>query len=291
MLQLHIEQCHCDEVALLSDALEETGALSVTLTDQYDEPILEPAPGAVPLWTNVVMTALFQESSDAEQALQALLAHHPHLKFSLHPLPDQDWERTCMIDFKPQHFGQRLWICPSWIEPPDPDAVNLILDPGLAFGTGTHQTTSLCLTWLEQANLQQQYIIDYGCGSGILGLAALKLGAKHSYAVDIDEQALLATQNNASNNNISESQLTVGQPDILQTPVDLVIANILLTPLLKLQKRFHKLLHNTGMLVVSGLLVDQINILIDTYLADFTHHATFLQDDWALVVFKPRKSS
>ena len=288
MLQLLIEQCHCDEVELLSDALEETGALSVTLTDQYDEPILEPAPGAIPLWTNVVMTALFEEASDAEQALKTLSAQYPHLTFSTHLLPDQDWERTCMIDFKPQHFGQRLWVCPSWIAPPEPDAVNLILDPGLAFGTGTHQTTSLCLTWLEQANLQQQYVIDYGCGSGLLGLAALKLGAQHVSAVDIDEQALLATQNNALNNGITATQLTVGQPELLQTPVDLIIANILLTPLLTLQKRFRELLNNAGMLVVSGLLVDQISTLIDTYHTDFIHHATFLQDDWALVVFTPR---
>ncbi len=288
MFQLFIEQCHCEEVEWLSDALEEAGAVSVTLTDRFDDPILEPAPGEIPLWTNVVVCGLFEDEKDAEHAQKALSKQYPHLQFSIHTLPDQDWERACMDNFKPQQFGQRLWICPSWLTPPDPHAVNLILDPGLAFGTGSHQTTSLCLTWLEQANVSQKTIIDYGCGSGILGLAALKLGAKHVYAVDIDEQALLATKSNAMGNAITDQQLTTGQPSILQEAVELLLANILLSPLLALQSSFHTLLKPTGQLVVSGILVDQIQVLIDSYHANFEHQATFLQDDWALVVFTPR---
>ncbi len=285
MLQLQIEQCHRDEVELLSDALEGTGALSITLTDQYDDPILEPAPGAAPLWPNVVVHALYAEETDADVALALVSAAFPRLSYAIHPVPQQDWERTCLDQFKPQQFGERLWVCPSWLTPPDPNAVNLILDPGLAFGTGSHATTSLCLTWLGTADLQHQKIIDYGCGSGILALAALKLGAMHVHAVDIDEQALLATQTNAFNNQLSAVQLTVGQPETLNTAVDLIIANILLAPLLALKKRFRELLKDTGTLVVSGLLVEQVPMLIAAYERDFEHHATRLEGDWALVEF------
>lgn len=285
MMQLQIEQCHRDDVDKLSDALDETGALSITLTDQYDDPILEPAPGAAPLWPNVVVNALYAEVVDAELARAIVSEAFPDLSYSIHSLPDQDWERTCLDQFKPQKFGSRLWVCPSWLTPPEPDAVNLILDPGLAFGTGSHSTTSLCLTWLDQADLNQKQVIDYGCGSGILALAALKLGAGHVHAVDIDEQALLATQNNAFDNGITATQLTLGQPDMLNTPVDLLIANILLAPLLALKSRFRELLKDTGTLVVSGLLAEQVPTLIAAYQADFVHAETRIEGDWAAVVF------
>nr|WP_019216081.1 50S ribosomal protein L11 methyltransferase [Legionella tunisiensis] len=251
--QLQIEQCHRDEVELLSDALEETGALSITLTDKNDEPVLEPEPGTTPLWPDVVINALYDDEQDAEQAKLLLAPQHPHLGFSIQHLADQDWERAWMDDFKPQRFGKRLWICPSWLEPPEPQAVNLILDPGLAFGTGTHPTTSLCLTWLEQADLNNKAVIDYGCGSGILALAALKLGAAKVQAVDIDEQALQATQNNALTNGIDQQQLYIGFPQSLQTPADLLIANILLAPLMTLRNTFKELLNPHGILVVSGI--------------------------------------
>ena len=285
MLQLQIDQCHRDEVEQLSDALEETGALSITYTDQYDDPILEPAPGAAPLWPNVVVHALYAEAPEAETARNIVSAAYPHLSYSIHTLPDQDWERTCLDQFKPQQFGTRLWVCPSWLTPPDPDAVNLILDPGLAFGTGSHATTSLCLRWLDQAPLDQKQLIDYGCGSGILALAALKLGAAHVDAVDIDEQALLATQENALNNGMSTAQLTVGQPDSLNKPVDVIIANILLAPLLALKTRFRELLLDNGTLVVSGLLAEQVPSLISAYQTDFMHRSTCVENDWAQVEF------
>lgn len=287
MMQLKIEQCHRDEVDILTDALYETGALSITLTDQFDDPILEPAPGEAPLWTHVVMHALYAEESDADMALMMMTATHPNQSYALATLPEQDWERTCLDQFQPQQFGKRLWVCPSWLTPPVADAVNLILDPGLAFGTGSHATTSLCLTWLDQADLQDKHVIDYGCGSGILALAALKLGANHVHAVDIDEQALLATQNNATNNDIPAEQITIGQPDTLQSPVDLILANILLAPLLTLQKRFRELLKSNGKLVVSGLLAEQVPLLMDAYKDDFVHCDTMIENDWALVVFKP----
>lgn len=285
MLQLQIKQCPRDDVEQLNAVLEETAALSITLTDEQDMPILEPELGTTPLWPKVIIHALYAEEYEAEIAKHLVSTHYPDLNYSIEVLPEQVWERVCMADFKPQQFGERLWICPSWLTPPDPNAVNLILDPGLAFGTGTHPTTSLCLTWLEQANLTQKTMIDYGCGSGILALAALKLGVKHVCGVDIDEQALIATKNNALTNHLQENQFSVSFPDQLKTPVDLLIANILLTPLIHLQVEFSTLLKKDGTLVVSGIMEDQVAELIETYKSCFNHKTTFIQDGWALVEF------
>ena len=285
MLQLQIEHCHRDEIELLSNTLDETAALSITLTDKQDDPILEPELGTTPLWPNVVVHALYADDIEAQLAVKLLSTHFPHLSYSIDTLPEKDWEQVSKDDVKPQQFGSRLWVCPSWHIPPVENAVNLILDPGLAFGTGTHPTTSLCLSWLEQAALNQQTMIDYGCGSGILALAALKLGALHVDAVDIDEQALQATQNNATKNHISGNKLNIGLPDSLQNPVNLLIANILLTPLIQLKRRFHQLINPSGTLVVSGILAEQIDTLIKAYENDFKHSASLIQGDWALLIF------
>ncbi|MCL9683324.1 50S ribosomal protein L11 methyltransferase [Legionella maioricensis] len=282
--QLKIEHCPNEEVEPISAELEELGALSIMLTDKNDNPVLEPEPGTTPLWPEVIIHALFAQAQEAQYAKTQLALTRSPLACSLEVLPDKDWERAWMDDFKPQRFGKRLWICPTWSTPPEPEAVNLMLDPGLAFGTGTHPTTSLCLTWLEQADLQNKSVIDYGCGSGILSLAALKLGAKVVHAVDIDNQALQATKNNALTNNIAE-QLSISMPDSLQDPVDLIIANILLAPLISLKDRFHHLLHPDARLIVSGLLEEQVPLLIEAYQSAFTPITTECLDGWALLVF------
>lgn len=285
--QLHIELCHRDDIDALSEALEETGALSITLTDKNDDPVLEPEPGTTPLWPDVVVNALYNDESEAHSAKLQMENKFPHLQFVINHLEDQDWERAWMDDFKPQSFGKRLWICPSWSTIPEPDAINLILDPGLAFGTGTHPTTSLCLRWLDQADLHNKTVIDYGCGSGILALAALKLGASTVSAVDIDPQALQATQNNAESNHLANNnQLTIGIPEELHSPVELIIANILLTPLMNLRDRFHSLLNPHGLLVVSGILSEQTDELINQYRSVFIHQKTVDQDGWSLIIFK-----
>lgn len=286
--QLQIEQCHRDEVDSISEALEETGALSITLTDKNDAPVLEPEPGTTPLWPDVIVHALYTEIREAALAKQQLATQFKHLSFSISELADQDWERAWMDDFKPQRFGQRLWICPSWMEPPEPEAVNLILDPGLAFGTGTHPTTSLCLRWLDQADLTNKTVIDYGCGSGILALAALKLGAAKVQAVDIDDQALQATQNNALTNEINSQQLDIGFPEILREPTDILIANILLAPLLTLRTKFRELLKDEGLLIVSGILKEQAASLIEAYQTDFAHQSSADLEDWSLLTFTRR---
>ena len=288
MLELQLEPCQRDEVDQLISALEETGAVSISMMDQRDNPILEPKPGETPLWDHLVIHALYSDEDDAHDAQTLLSAYHPHLTQTLCTLADLDWERVCLDNFVPQRFGRRLWVCPSWLTPPEPEQVNVILDPGLAFGTGTHPTTSLCLTWLDGTCVDGDTIIDYGCGSGILALAALKLGAHHAYAVDIDEQALLATQQNATSNQITTEALTIGHPTILEAPVDTLIANILLSPLLALQQTFHQLLCPEGRLVVSGLFASRADILIDAHQLSFTHESTVLQDEWALLTFSPQ---
>ncbi|QBR85279.1 50S ribosomal protein L11 methyltransferase [Legionella israelensis] len=284
--QLNIE---CKDEALveeLSDLLEAQGALSVTLTDKNDDPVLEPAPGTTPLWPEVIIQALFEQMEEAEKNKKQVARQYPFLSFNIELIPEKDWQKVWMDTFKPRQFGQSLWICPSWHTPPDPEAVNLFLDPGLAFGTGTHPTTALCLTWLEQASLNQKCLIDYGCGSGILALAAIKLGAKQVYAVDIDEQALLATQNNAQTNQISESKLRISKPQELHTSCEILIANILLAPLLDLRERFYQLTKENGCLVVSGILKEQAEELIRVYQPHFTFQERFIIDDWVLLVFK-----
>lgn len=267
----------------LSDWFEEMGSVSVTFTDKEDDPILEPAPGTTPLWKQVVVTALYSEKDEALQTQKAFIEMFPKLHTQLEQVEDKEWTRAWMDQFSPMKFGERLWICPSWQEPPEANAVNLILDPGLAFGTGTHQTTSLCLTWLDQADIQDKSLLDFGCGSGILALAALKLGVSHAYAVDIDPQALTATTNNARDNQIDESRLVVGFPKDVQVKTDVVIANILLKPLLELKHEFITLLKPKGRLVVSGILREQMDELMNHYEDLFIVNNQHILDDWALV--------
>ncbi|MDF1826963.1 MAG: 50S ribosomal protein L11 methyltransferase [Legionellaceae bacterium] len=287
MFELHIKPCASHDVDIISERLEEQGALSVTVVDQHDDPILEPGPGETPLWPTSIIQALFSDASDAQAAWRAIVSDYPALTHTIHDIPEQDWVRTCLDDVKPQPFGERLWVCPSWHTPPQADAINLMLDPGLAFGTGTHPTTALCLTWLAHADLEAKTVIDYGCGSGILALAALKLGAHHVNAVDLDEQALIATQNNAEKNHLSSEKLSLSQPETLTQPVDILLANILLAPLLALEPRFQTLLNYQGVLVLSGVLATQVEQLIETYMApEWSHLETKIQGEWALVIFQ-----
>tara|TARA_Y100000588_G_scaffold382985_1_gene471522 strand:+ start:2100 stop:2954 length:855 start_codon:yes stop_codon:yes gene_type:complete len=272
----------------LSDWFEMTGAVSVTFSDKEDDPILEPELGTTPLWNQVVVTALFSEEYNVEQIRKNFVDAFPAFNALIEKVEEREWTRVWMDQFQPMKFGDNLWICPSWQTPPNPNAVNLILDPGLAFGTGTHQTTSLCLTWLDGANLQGRTLLDFGCGSGILALAALKLGAQHTSALDIDPQALTATQNNAKDNQIDMSRLTVGFPDDIQTPVDIIIANILLKPLLELQDKFISLLKPQGRLIVSGILKEQIDELVEHYAHFFEIKEKKTLEDWALIEMQLR---
>lgn len=287
MLQFEIKNCNKDNAEDIVDFLEESGALSVTMLDQQDDPILEPELGTMPLWPCVMINALFEEEISIEEAKRYLDAKYINLQYSQEILPEKNWEKACLDNFKSKQIGDKLLICPSWIIPDKSDMAVLTLDPGLAFGTGSHATTELCLFWLVNANLDNKVLLDYGCGSGILALSAIKLGAKHVYAIDIDEQALIATRNNANVNNISNQNLSVLTPDAIdKNSVDIIIANILLKTLISLKSQFLKLLNAEGQLVTSGILIEQIDELIQAFSPEFHLIITQQSEEWAMLVFQ-----
>lgn len=261
------------------------GAYSVTLTDAADEPLFEPPPGATPLWQQVILTALFAADVNQEALLleigQQMGGLPPALTFE--PLEEQVWERAWMADFHPMQFGERLWIVPSWAEAPNPNAVNLQLDPGLAFGTGTHETTALCLTWLEGLNLHGKTVLDYGSGSGVLAIAALLLGAKYAYACDIDPQALLATRENAKLNGVAERLFCMAPEALPAQQFDVVVANILAEPLVNLAEHIQRFVKPQGHIGLSGILLDQAQLVRDAYSNAVALEANTNMGEWTLV--------
>jgi ribosomal protein L11 methyltransferase len=269
------------------DALLGLNALSITLQDAQDEPIFEPELGTMPLWSQTKLTALFDVTVDLKKVVTELANQFSNetLIYELEQVADQVWERAWLKYFKPLQFGERLWICPSGYELPDPNAVNILLDPGLAFGTGTHPTTALCLEWLATHDINNNTVIDYGCGSGILAIAALKLGARETWAIDHDPQALQATEHNAERNQITQLQLHLGHaadvPDNLQ--VDVLIANILAQPLLELAPLFSRYVKTGGQIILSGILVEQAEAIKAAY-APFCSELTLEQSgDWVRI--------
>ena len=268
----------------LSELLTEAGALAVTLRDAGDTPLLEPGPGETPVWPETIVIGLFEADSNMDRVIQSLSqSTGTKLQYQLEPLEDKDWERAWMDNYHPMSFGQRLWICPSWSTPPQPEAINLMLDPGLAFGTGTHPTTSLCLEWLDQHDITGLDVIDYGCGSGILAIAAALLGARHVWAIDHDPQALIATQTNAKQNRVQE-KITVGRPDELpDLQSNLVLANILAGPLMALAPVVAEHTKSGGQLVLSGLLEKQALEVSTHYQSWFKLSAPRKKDDWVLL--------
>lgn len=270
-LQLNIK-IKADQAETLEDVLLDCGALSITFKDSADQPILEPALGETPLWTDTIITALFLADIDCDAINQQVESSFPHFaaQHQWEIVEDKDWEREWMSHYNPINCGNDLWICPSWCEPPQPKAVNVLLDPGLAFGTGTHPTTLLCLQWLAKPAIRKQFvnktIIDYGCGSGILAVAALKLGAKNAVAVDIDPQALIATQNNLKRNHLNPESINTFLPPDAPTPkVDMLFANILAGPLVELAATLCGRLSPGGLLCLSGLLTSQADAVITAY--------------------------
>ncbi len=267
-LQLHFD-IPGDRLEQVESHLEALGALSVTLRDARDEPLFEPPPGSLPIWERVKVDALFPEDADAaeiNEALTARLGQAPE-GWSVERLEDQAWERSWMDQFEPMRFGERLWIVPSWHEPPEPEAVNLLLDPGLAFGTGTHPTTALCLEWLDRHPPVGRDVLDFGCGSGVLALAALKLGAARLAGVDIDEQALVASRENVARNGIAAERLALYLPERFPAGADfdLVIANILAGPLVELAPKLVSHLRPGGEIILSGILREQSETVQEAY--------------------------
>ena len=289
-LQLRINSSR-DGAAAIEDALLSAGSVSVTLEDNADQPIFEPALGETPLWQATRITGLFDAETDtgaAEEHLVQILGKRPDGHWQL--LEDKDWEREWMQHYHPIQCGANFWICPSWLPAPDPDAVNLLLDPGLAFGTGTHPTTFLCLQWLAQQHLHQKTVIDYGCGSGILGIAALLLGAKSAIGIDIDPQALLASRDNAGRNGLPADAFPVFLPGRASAaPVDLLVANILAGPLVDLAPVISEMVKLGGQLCLSGILETQAHTVMQAYESAFSFAPATQKDGW--VCLMARKTS
>ncbi len=283
-LQLSVEVKR-DQADAVTEVFESARALSVTLQDSADEALLEPAPGEQPLWGRLRVVALFPSDYDAEELHGSLreALHSQEIELQAERLEDRDWSTTWRDDFHAMRFGQRLWVCPSGESPPDPDAVVVQLDPGLAFGTGTHATTGLCLEWLDAHPPANQSVIDYGCGSGILAIAAAKLGAHVVQAIDIDPQALIATRDNAARNAVAQV-LEVMLPEELDTgPVDLVIANILANPLIELAETLNSLVKPGGRIVMTGILAEQADGVMAAYRGWFDFEALVKREEWVLL--------
>jgi len=287
-IQLKIN-AQAEQAEAIGEMLSGNGAQAVTFVDAKDTPMYEPKPGEVMLWPDTQVIGLF----DAEADMQGVIKRLEQSKLlgqdfahALDQLEDKDWEREWMDNFHPMKFGQRLWICPSWREVPEPNAVNVMLDPGLAFGTGTHETTSLCLTWLDGQGLEGKTVVDFGCGSGILGIAALKLGAEKVIGIDIDPQALQASEANATRNQV-EDRLSVflpaNQPDL---KADIVVANILAAPLRELCEVICNYCRSGGSIIMSGILATQSNEIADIYSQYCDSFEVQIKGEWASLACK-----
>jgi len=267
----------------VADLFSDLGAVSVTYMDAEDEPVYEPAIGETKIWSNTEVIALYELDADIEdvsarvrRAFDAALLRDWRQEL----IEDQAWERAWMEYYHPMKFGDKLWVCPTGQEQEEPGTVCMLLDPGLAFGTGTHPTTALCLEWLAAHDLAGKTVIDYGCGSGILAVAAVLLGAKVAHAVDIDPQALTATLSNAEKNTVQD-KIKVYLPEQLPAmQADIVLANILAKPLCELSARIAELVVPGGALILSGILAEQTEQVADAYRALIELNAPTQQEDW-----------
>ncbi len=259
------------------------GAVSVTYMDAEDEPVYEPRIGETKIWTNTQVIALYEldvEPETVTAAMNAKFKHHALENWQYEFIEDQAWERAWMEFYHPMKFADRLWVCPTDQEQREEGTVCLTLDPGLAFGTGTHPTTALCLEWLASHDLTDKTVIDYGCGSGILAVAAILLGAKVAHAVDIDPQALTATRDNALKNNVSDKIHCYLPEDFTPFQADVVLANILAKPLIDLSASISALVIENGDLVLSGILAEQADSVIVAYAEKIDFAPRVQQEDW-----------
>jgi ribosomal protein L11 methyltransferase len=275
-----------EQTPLIELLFENMGALSITLGDAGDQPILEPGLDEQPLWHETTITALFDGKADADALCSYInqsLNQDISLQLEQQWLDDQTWERVWLKHFHPMQFGSRLWVCPDGETPDTKGAVVLKLDPGLAFGTGTHPTTALCLGWLDGYEISGKTVVDYGCGSGILAIAALLLGAKSALAIDHDPQALQATADNAEKNGVAD-RLTITMPEKAPNiQADIILANILAGPLIELAPKLANMVNPGGEIILSGILQEQAERVSHAYQPHFTKLSKRTQEDWVLL--------
>ena len=279
--------CSRDELEQTEDILLALGALSLTIGDARDEPIYEPLPGDTPLWSQSTVTGLYEQTRSLEDLFDDLvrnLPEHQVATIQREQLEDQVWERVFLDRYQPVKFGNRLWVCPGWHHPPEPDACNVILDPGIAFGTGSHPTTALCLEFLDSYPPRNKETMDYGCGSGILAIAAHKLGARSLRCIDIDDQALQSTRSNAIRNDIDPESLNITKPgDIDKSSIDYLMANILSGPLIELEPSFAAWCRPGAQLLLSGILPEQEVQVEHAYARHFRLDAVKILDGWCRI--------
>ena len=275
----------------IEQVLLDAGALSITLIDSEDQPIFEPGPGETPIWNLVTVVGLFPADvpkKALESRLNEVLATMSLVPFTISLIEDQDWERAWLDDFKPMYFGNHFWVCPTGMRPEKQQGVFMELDPGLAFGTGTHPTTALCLEWLAKNELSEKHMIDYGCGSGILGITALLLGAEKVYGVDNDPQALQASGDNCAKNSLDRERFPLFLPSDFATAlskaelhqVDIVLANILAGPLVSLAEYLAAMVKTEGIILLSGILLEQSDMVISAYENWFDVNEPVCQGEW-----------
>ena len=272
------------------EACSRLGAIAVSLGDAGDAPVLEPAPGETPLWPSVRLRALFPASADPKQAAALLAAELevPAASVGIEYVEDRAWEREWLKDFRPMRFGHRLWVCPAGQRPDGPAETILALDPGLAFGTGTHPTTALCLEWLDGSIRGGERVLDYGCGSGILALAALKLGASEAAAFDIDPQALVAARENAAKNGLADRLAVAEYVSDLTGRFDVVLANILSGPLIALAPGIAPKARAGGALLLAGMLARQADEVAQAYRPWFDIGPVAEREGWSLLAGRRR---
>lgn len=286
MHQLRVQTNAC-AVERVEEILFNCGAVSISYQDARDEPILEPAIGDHPLWSYLIVQAHFHNADQINLASKAL-RHEDHVgsQIVLEQIDDDGWQEKFQQQFAAMQFGP-LWIYPSWQENPAPDGISLRLDPGMAFGTGQHATTHLCLQWLSHVDLNAKNVIDFGCGSGILALTAAALGAQHIYAVDIDSQALMATRQNIQQNRMPADRFTVGDVEVLDgVKADILVANILADPLYRLRDYLISHLQSGGILLLSGILTEQVKDIVAYYSQSCSHLHTDTRGDWSSISFR-----
>jgi ribosomal protein L11 methyltransferase len=272
------------------DSCFELGATAVTLVDAHDDPVLEPLPGELRLWPNTRLRALFADVGDPTTLIGPLSSALgiSAAGIDAERVEDRAWEREWLRDFHAMRFGERLWICPHHEDVTAAGAVVVRMDPGLAFGTGTHPTTAMCLEWLDGHVVGHERIIDYGCGSGVLAIAAVRLGASEAHALDIDPQALIATRQNADANDAGACVFTYEEPAALPRSADILVANILSGPLCELAPTFGSVVRPGGWIVLAGLLEQQAADVTRAHGTWFDIHPFAVREGWAGLAGKRR---